>query len=80
MVYNGRRETSDRQELGLELAPESTATSDLIRDEQIKVIGCRFANPHVYAILNDVPLRYFCESIIVVTPAVKQHGAKRNVV
>ena len=63
-----------------ELAHMRKAISDLIRDEQIKVKGCRFANPHVYAILNDVPLRYFCESIIVTTPAVKQNGAKRNFV
>ena len=63
-----------------EISHIQQANSDLIIDEQIIVMGCRFANPHVYAILNDVPLRYFCESIIVTTPAVKQNGAKRNFV
>jgi hypothetical protein len=39
---------------GYELARNPEAISDLIRDEQIKVMGCRFA---------------ICEYLIVVTPA-----------
>ena len=54
---------------GYELARNPEAISDLIRDEQIKVKGCRFAQSPFTPLLNDFPLRYVCEYLIVVTPA-----------
>ena len=54
---------------GFEQARNPEAISDLIRDEQIKVMGCRFAQSPFTPLLNDVPLRCVCEYLIVVTPA-----------
>ncbi len=54
---------------GFELAQYPEAISDLIIDEQIKVKGCRFASSPFTPLLNDIPLRCVCESIIGVTPA-----------
>jgi len=54
---------------GFELARYPEAISDLIIDEQIKVTGCRFASSPFTPLLNDIPLRCVCESIIGVTPA-----------
>ena len=55
--------------IGFELAQYPDAISDLIRDEQIKVMGCRFAQSPFTPLLNDFPLRCVCESLIVVTSA-----------
>ena len=54
---------------GFEFTRNPEAISDLIRDEQIKVMGCRFAQSPFTPLLNDFPLRYVCEYLIVVTPA-----------
>ena len=69
MVYNAGVKRQIAMSFGFEFTRNPEAISDLIRDEQIKVTGCRFAQSPFTPLLNDFPLRCVCESIIVVTPA-----------